>query len=392
MYVRPPQQTPLFLAFAVLVACGDSSATTETDATTDATSDSDGSEGGTDQNDRDLGDSASAECEAAMIALPGFVAAAGDASAMTSAYQGALQELVRRFDSESGRSDDADVVTALADGSPEALVDAEIAVYRGIVEALRSYVGAPEGGAEDPYTPWDDAHCLWSGALQERAVAAEGWTGEDIVGPVDAAFQAGHDGFVGEPPAGLDEWMVYPAKQVTEKSQYRVIHRHVIHYATLARDDVDALAARRALRWFEVFSHRLEGRNDAGITVITDMLSGDPAAIDPAVIVRELNVAFAMRTRGYASASLDAGELGVPNGYKAASEGEIYNTLLYPDMTAQLPGFAQASHEQLWADYKQGLRDDDFAAAEAASDALVEALCSYQVDVLGLAECKSGSD
>ncbi|MEZ4427379.1 MAG: hypothetical protein R3A51_06730 [Nannocystaceae bacterium] len=55
MHVRPPQQSPLFLAFALLVACGDSSATTETDATTDATSDSDGSEGGTDQGDRDLG-------------------------------------------------------------------------------------------------------------------------------------------------------------------------------------------------------------------------------------------------------------------------------------------------------------------------------------------------
>ncbi len=380
------------LPFA-LTACGDSgSGETDADTTDSDTSDSDGETAG--GNDSDLGDAVSQECVDAMGQYAQFSAALGDGAGMLAAYEGtALQTYIQRLDGENGRTDDAQITAALADGGEQALIDAELWVMHSVLEGLRSYVAAPEGGVEDPYNAMDDAHCIWEGSWKAAAQAAEGWSGDYtdlIVSDVDAGFLMGHDGLSGTPPAAsIDEWAILPFKQIVEKNQYRVIHRHVSHYASMAQSGGDALAAHRALRWFEMYEHRLADRNTPGITIIKDMLGGEPTTIDPAVILREMNVAFAKRTRTYASQALEGGEVGVPAGYKGSVEGSVYTTLLYPDMMAA--GFDITSIDASWDGYNQAIRDDDTAAAQTHSDALVQAYCDYQEQTLGIASC-TGSD
>ena len=374
-----------------LVACGDSGAG-ETDSDTDDTLGETETAG---EPLYDLGEKVSQDCVDAMAQLDAFTAAAGDATSMSAAYEGtALQAYIQRLDGENARTDDSAITTALAGGGELELIDAELWVHYALLEGLRTYVAAPEGGVMDPYHVWDDAHCIWSGAWKSVAETAEGWSGsytDVIVADVDAAFATGHDGILGDPPAAsIDEWVVPPQKQVIEKNQYRAIHRHVTHFASLAQTNGDALAARRALRWFEMFEHRLDGRNTAGITIVKDMLAGDPGAVDAAVILREINDAFAKRTRGYASLAIEGGELGVPGGYKGAVEGSVYTKLLYPDMVDA--GFDIAGLEASWDGYKQAIRDDDMAAAQQHSDALVTAYCDYQVQTLGIETCTAGAD
>ncbi len=372
------------------LGCGDSGAG-ETDSDSESSDSAANTTGG---NTSDLGDSVSQDCVDAMAQYAAFTAASGDSAAMLAAYDGtALQKYVQRLDGENGRVDDSAILDALNDGGELALIDASLWVMQSLLEGMRTYIAAPGLGTPDPYTVWDDGHCIWEGAWKPAALTAEGWSGDyvDVIAAeVDDGFVTGHDGLIGEPPAAaLDEWLALPAKQIVEKDQYRVIHRHVSHFATLAQSDGDALAARRALRWFEMFEHRLEERNTPGIPIVKAMLAGEPDAIDPAVIIREMNVAFAKRTRTYASQALDLGEVGVPAGYKGSVEGSIYTKLLYPDMRDA--GFDVAGIESSWDSYNAAIRDDDAVAAQTHSDALVQAYCEYQEQTLGISSC-TGSD
>ncbi len=391
-----------FSTTLVGLGCGTSSG--ETGDGTDSGSESDtGGEtddsAGTDGNAFELGDHASPACVEAMQQLPDLLAAtaavseaSADASAIEAAYSGtALQTYVQQLDTINGRSDDTNIAAALQSGTPADLIDVETLVMHALIEGLRTNVAAPEAAVTDPFTTWDDANCVWEGALRSAAQAAEGWGGDysdDIVSVVEAAFRDGHAGLIGEPEAAsIDDWTVPPNKQRVEKNQYRIIHRHVIHYATLARDNADALSARRALGWFQIFAHRLEEKNTAGIATIEGILTGSPDAIDPAAIVRELNIAFARRTHKYCYNAVEAGEVGVPSGYKGAVEGSTYTLLLYPDMVANLSGFDAAAYDSEWATYVEAVRNDDLETATSASEQLLAVNCQYQTEVLGLSTC-----
>ncbi|MGB1274851.1 MAG: hypothetical protein ACPG77_03800, partial [Nannocystaceae bacterium] len=254
------------LALLVMPGCGTPAGDSDTDSgETDSATDSDTDTTGTDGNAYDLGDHASAACVDAMQQLPAFIAAttavteaSADASSVDAAYSGtALQTFVQQLDSENMRSDDAGITAAIAGATASDLVDAEALVLHALVEGLRSRVAAPEGGVTDPFAAWDDANCIWEGAFRGPAADAESWGtdySDDIVSVVDNAFLDGHAGISGEPEAAaIDDWVTPPNKQRIEKNHYRIIHRHVAHYATVARDNADALAARRALGWFNMF-------------------------------------------------------------------------------------------------------------------------------------------
>lgn len=391
----------LLLCLPALTACtADDGASSEatTDASAGSTTDDPTTGAPVDLNDRELGASASALCRDAMTHASKLTQAItnGDLEAASAAYLGTdLQAYVQQFASEADRQDDPAIVAALAEGSPAGLAAAGGHLHAALARHLRDQIAEVEGGAADKYAAWDEAHCVWTGALRPLAIDADAVTwhaiDEGIVTEIDEAFAAGHDGISGAPPAtGLDDWRLPPSKQIIEKSLFRAAHRLLIALATAARDNADPIAARRALALFGVVEDRLEGRNTPGIARIAAVLAGDPAAIDPDEIFRELDTAFAKRTRAYAAIASE--ELGVPSGYKSAVEGRTYARLIAPGLAAFVPAVDLAAFLADWDAYPDLVRaGTDLEAIGAVSQRLVAGTCAYQA-VLGVAACTPDAD
>jgi hypothetical protein len=394
----------LLFSLTVLPACtaaDDGATESATDAASDAsTGATDGPTTGetVDLNDRELGASASMLCRDAMTHASKLTQAitSGDAAAASAAYLGTdLQTYVQQFKTEVDRQDDPAIVASLALASPAGLAAAEGRLHAALARHLRDQLSAVEGGAEDKYAAWDEAHCVWTGALRSLALAGDAVTwhsvDETIVADIDDAFAAGHDGLSGEPPAtALDDWRVPASKQIIEKSLFRAAQRNLIDLATAARDNDDEVAARRAHALFGVVEDRLDGRNTPGIAQIQAMLSGEPAAIDPDTLLTELDIAFAKRTRAYAAIADE--DLGVPAGYKSAVEGRTYARLIAPGLAARVPTADVAAFLGEWEAYPELVRaGTDLETIHALSQRLVDTVCAYQA-ALGVAACTPEAD
>lgn len=348
-----------------------------------------------DLNDHELGEHASQACADAMAAVGEFLAAtaAGDDARATAAYGAPLQGFVQALDAAHARADDAAIVAALGEGSAAGAALAEGHLLTALSSHLRDNLSGVESGAEDKFAAWDEAHCVWDGALRALAARAEAATwvapGDPLVADVDAALAAGHDAIAGEAPATtIDDWRVPPARQVIEKTLFRAAHREIVEQAARAAATGDAAAAARALGLFGIVRDRLEGRNTPGIAAIEAMLAGDPKAISAEVVAIQLDIAFAKRTRNYADQAFADG-LGIPSSYKGAVEGRTYAKLIVAGMAAaRLPTDTYLAD---WDAYVELVRaGDDEAAALAVSQKLVEVTCAYQA-ALGIAAC-TGSD
>lgn len=394
---------PLSLLLGLLPACTDNSGSddTGTDTTADAATDGPTATGESDLNERELGASATAACLAAKTHVTALftATAAGDAAAASAAYTGtALQTYLKQLDLQSERSDDAEISAWLTDASAPALAAAAARVQVAYAAHLRDNISAVETGVDDKYAAWDEAHCLWQSALRPLAVEADAVTwhsfDETITADIDAALADGHDGISGEPPnTSIDDWRIPPNKQRAEKSLFRAAQRVIVELAGTAKAGPDPVAARRARELFGLVEDRLDGRNTPGIQQIKDILAGDPTAIDAQVILAELDIAFAKRTRTYADQAINGYEVGVPTGYKGAVEGHTYALLLVPGMISKLgAGFIPAAYLGEWAGYADLVRSgDDRGTLGKISQRIIDQTCAYQT-ALGVAACTGKDD
>ena len=397
------------LLLGLLPACGGDDGTTTDDASTGATSTDPTGEATTqpttgepaDLNERELGAGASEQCVSAMTHAAKLTeaVAAGDAAAAVAAYTGTdLQTYVVAIDGAEGTAD-ATITASLAIGDATELAAVEGRLHTALISHLRAQLAAVEEGTDDHYASWDEAHCIWDGALRGIATKADAatWTSieEQIVADIDAGFQAGHDGIQGEPPnSSADDWQVPPNKQRVEKSLYRAIQRVIVELATKARTDKDPAAARLALELFASIESRLDGRNTPGIAQVQAILGGDPAAIDPDAVLLELDIAFAKRTRTYASGAIDNDELGVPGGYEGAVEGGVYAKLIAAGIvkSGKVAGFELKAYLDAWDRYAVLVRGGtQLEELNAISKYLVDTTCAYQT-ALGVAECSGNVD
>lgn len=395
---------PFSLLLALAPACaadsGDADASTAGE-TTNATTTGEPTTGEPaepgDRNDRELGAGASALCRGAMThaAKLTTAVAASDAAAAVAAYSGTdLQIFVQAIDEGLA---DAAISAALAIGDASELAAAEGHLHAALLASVRADLAEVEAGSDDHYASWDDAYCVWDGALRPLAIAADAvkWTAvdEQIVADIDAGFAAGHDGIQGEPPnASADDWQVPPNKQRVEKSLYRAFQRVIVELATQARDSADPAAARRALALFAGIVSRLEGRNTPGIAQVEAILGGDAATIDPQAVHLELDIAFAKRTRTYASAAIDDNELAAPAGYEGAVEGGAYARLVLAGMSDRLADFDADMYLDAWDRYADLVRAGTaLAELDAVSKYLVDTTCAYQA-ALGVAACSGDVD
>jgi hypothetical protein len=399
---------PYLLLLGLLPACGGDDGTTTDDASTGATS-NDPTGGATepttgepaDLNERELGAGASQQCLDAMTHAAKLTqaVAAGDATAALAAYAGTdLQTYVVAIDGAEG-THDAAITASLALGDATELAAVEGRLHVALIQHLRAQLAAVEEGTEDHYATWDEAHCIFDGGLRGLATAADAvtWTtvDEQITADIDASFQAGHDGIQGEPPnSAIDDWQVPPNKQRLEKSLYRAIQRVIVELAVKARKDADPAAARHALELFASIESRLDGRNTPGIAQVQAILGGDPAAIDPDALLLELDIAFAKRTRTYASGAIDGDELGVPSGYEGAVEGATYAKLIAAGIikSGKVANFDLTAYLAAWDRYAVLVRGGtQLEELNAISKYLVDTTCAYQT-ALGVAECSGNVD
>ncbi len=378
--------------------------------------DGDPSTGDGDGDDEpNLGDTPNVLCEATLANLELIVAenqaAEPDPLAIEAAYlDTGLQEFVQLAGAVTGRVEDgvliddaailASIDEALTVGDARDMLDVEWRIYLVIQQYIRHEITDVAATLPDPandpallYARWDAAYCYWDGGLRPLAQIADGigLPGDSIEADIDAAFERGHAGIEGEQPWAIDEWEVPPAKQQAEKTTYALAHRLVMQWSADAANETDAelagLHARAAYGAFQLIEDRMAGKNTPGIALIEDALLGDPAEIDADEVLRQMNVAFAKRTRKYTDLALpEVGDLmGTAEGVSGATEGGTYSKLIEPFML-ELDGFDQAAYREAWATWIAAVESDDVAAGEPAAMELSNWNCQLQA-ALGIAEC-----
>ena len=325
-------------------------------------------------------------------------------SALRSAYLGtAVQTLVKASDADIGRVDDDALTAALSSDAPGAFITAEFLLHGALSQRMRHNLEVAFKD-KDPVkrtAAWSAARCAWEQDLRHLALALEARsaelsaeTGRDdatIAADIDALFAAGAAALTAEP---IDERVLKPAYEALEKTWFRVIHRELAAAAARARQDGDALAARRALGLFHLLRDRLQDRNTPGIARVEAQLGGDPKQIDPAAVMREIDIALVKRARKYASHALDA-HLGGVDGLTSVTEGLAYTRILLPGMRAAIrdPSFDPEAHVAAWQHFAEAVEpaEPDPDELKKLSAELVHWNCAYQ-QALGIRECTATAD
>lgn len=342
-------------------------------------------------------------CGAAVVYL-NAVRSATDVAALRSAYQKtALQTLIQTSDAATRREDDKTITTLLAGNEPTTAVAVQYAIHGALAQWMRRNLklAAEDKDRGKRGEAWAAARCVWAQdlrhlglALQTRSADLSSETARDDAGAVDvidAAFTVGNVAVTADP---VDERNLLPAQQIVEKTWYRIVHRELADAATRARDSKDPLAARRALGLFDMLRDRMQDKNTPGIAIVGALLTADPATIDPAAVLREVDVALVKRTRKYCSDALDAKLLGTPAGSASAQEGATYARVLLPGMRSRLADqkFDAEAHMTNWSAFVEavdvGVDTDEI---KRLSDDLVHWNCAYQ-QALGIRECTATAD
>jgi hypothetical protein len=325
------------------------------------------------------------------------VTAATDLPAVAAAYLTTpLQQTIQASDAASGRKDDAAVTAALADTTPAARVIATTAIQNALSQSMRASLKV---AAEDPDKTkrppaWQAARCAWQHGVRPLAAELQSRSAElsSETAREDAAIADDIDALFATDPT--DERKLLPARQAIEKTWYRVLHRLIESEARKAHDAADPVAARRALGLFAMLRDRLQDRNTPGITIVESQLVIDLAKLDPAGVLRQIDLALIKRARKYCSEAVDPKLHGTAAGAASVQEGMTYTKIFLPAMRTALAAqkFDAAGHMATWQAYADAVDSgDDRDEIKRLSDELVHWNCAYQ-QVLGIRECTSTAD
>lgn len=339
-----------------------------------------------------LGAHAPSLCRETMVALVELERAA-DARA---AWSGPLRAWVTAADAALGRNDTALIEESLTRLDEQADAEARLRELVLIVtqlrtvallEARRLLTAASDAdpvqvSQRERASQWDEAWCLWDGALRPLARRADALSrrgGEDWEATIAEAFATGR--------AKLDDPIASKVgRQIIEKGNYAVAYRLILANA----EDPKPPAASEAAAMLEMLDDRIADRNGSGLKRMRWMLNGDPAGIDPSLIERELAVAFTKRARKYCDKAVAKAELGTPGAIAEAWEGVLYSRVILPSMREALSAEGFDADETMtdWMSYLEAVERGDAQTAAGISARLVEWNCAYQ-DRLGIAECTS---
>lgn len=333
----------------------------------------------------ELGAHASRRCTEAMAALAQL-----EADTFREPSTEPLRQWLHATDSSLGRDDGAlfDERVVGLESERERVVLLTGLRTPALLEARRLLAAASD--ADPQRTPqlerasqWDEAWCLWDGALRPLARRADGLPergGEDWEATIVEAFTAGR--------AALDDPRVTKvSRQIIEKANYAVAYRLILAGA-------ERPPTTEAAGLLDMLEDRLADRNGPGLARMRRMLNGSPAAVDPIQIERELARGFSKRARKYCDKAVVHAELGSPDAVAEAWEGLLYTKVMLPSMTEALSpeGFDADAYMADWHGYIELIEAGaDGSAAAAIAARLVEWNCAYQ-DRLGIAACSSTSN
>lgn len=322
-----------------------------------------------------------------------------DLSALQGAYRDtALQLLIKQSDAATARHDDPTILAALAGSGPDVAVVAQYAIHGALGQWMRQglKVAAESTDRSERDAAWTAARCAWARHLRdlglpllERNKLTDLPTGDpNILELVDAAFTAGTTALTAVP---VDDRALLPARQTIEKNWFRLVHRELAHHLALARERSDTAEAARALGLFDALRDRMADKNSPGAAIVTAALQGPPNLIDPAAILREVDLAIVKRARKYCSEALDPKLAGSAAGLASVAEGAAYTRVLLPGLRA-LPGFDPITHMAVWQAFYEavGIRESP-DELRRLSDELVHWNCAYQ-QALGIRECTATAD
>lgn len=328
-------------------------------------------------------------CDAAAAQL---AALQDQASDVPLAYAGSpAQKWVQASDAELGRKDDADIVASLVNTAPAGFYSTKALIEAALAQWMRARLKTAAEGKDGRDAAWAAAACTWRVALRPLAASVAA-TDPGLADEVDQAFTAGAAAFA----AGDPDRVVLPARQLVEKTWYRLAQRRLLAAARQAHEG-DPAAASRARATFEALRDRMQDKNTPGIAVVVATLDApNPKNVDPDKVEREIAVALVKRARKYCSEAVDPAfgkPLGSPAALATVAEGLTYTRLLLPDMSERLKAeaFDEAAHLQTWQAYQEAVEHGDAADAKSHSEQLVQWNCAYQ-RALGIRECTSTVD
>jgi hypothetical protein len=347
--------------------------------------------------DAALGSHTSAECRAAMSAFAQLDAAAP--ADIQTVWAGPLRTWVEATDTALSRKDAAlidESLTRLTEATDDAartreriLIVTQLRTV-GMLETRRLLTAVSDADPKavplvERARQWDDAWCIWEMTLRPLARRADGLPkrgGEDWEATIVEAFAKGR--------AVLDDVVAPKAnRQIIEKGSYAVAHRLILANA----EDPQPPAPSEAAALLDMLDDRIADRNGPGLKRMRQMFNGDPAAIDAAVIERELAVAFTKRARKYCDKAVVKAELGTPAAIAETWEGVVYTKVILPSMRDAMSaqGFDADAHSEDWDSYLEAVVSNDADAAATISARLVEWNCAYQ-DRLGIAACTASEN
>lgn len=325
----------------------------------------------------------------------------GDGDAASAAWDAGVSNLVAEAEAATGQSWSSDIQDLLTLGIEAGLIDAEALVNAATIKWMKTEISAVADAYPEPVITDEDLLASLANArslfqtlalLVAMADASPIATAHEETIEVDIldAFDDGYRAIEGNDPIGTGSM-----KQRVEKNTYRAIHRYVLAEAERASDAnpvtpelADLMAARRALRAYELFADRLydanpdKAKHSAGHYAIVQMLSGPPDAIDPDAILTALNVAFSKRTFAYTTHAADnpTEYLGTPSGAVKGIEGRTYFGLIAPDLGDKL-GVDPADSLVTWDAYIVALQAGDQAEHDANQSILASQVCDYMVAI-----------
>lgn len=316
----------------------------------------------------------------------------GRGKGTTMAWLGEVDERLGRVD--DGQPRDVALVNALIDQSESERASAPRNLV-AIITQIRALVflemrrllgevveGQVEGG--EAKTAWTAAGCLFLESLTPLTQRADAIAGEDWTQSIRDAFA---QGIVGLRSDELVRSKV--AKQQIEKSMYGVAYRLIVADA----EERTPRSASEALGLLDMIEDRLADRNGPGLARMRQAFNGAPEKIDPAMVERELAVAFTKRARKYCDKAVTHNELGQPDAIAETWEGIVYTKVILASMREALAseGFDADAYMADWQRYLEAVEGGDMEVASEVSPRLVEWNCAFQ-EHLKIAECSASSN
>ncbi|MBI2470760.1 MAG: carboxypeptidase regulatory-like domain-containing protein [Planctomycetes bacterium] len=331
-----------------------------------------------------------------------------DGDAITSAYEGELQGLVKEMDTENSLTLDSDITDAIEDikNSNEPKLAAQVidktlqrvfylAVLENITHARDDF---DEDDTSELSTYWDNAYAAYQALVgtadRENKVLTADRTNIDtgsnpnLEDQITVAFIRGQKALNKNNP-GEDEITVGIQRQVIRLSLVRAFYIAVLREVgeLLENRDSDPEEAREEQREGEVYYKIIEefvsGNNPTGNETIKSQLTGELSDVAADTIVSELSKGFIGRVEGELEENEEAlSESDRGDAMILAEEALLYSNVFLEDLELRLGESEEEKMEDALHDLSDASDKLNTSDADTARQTITAVIDSYENELL----------